>query len=100
MSSSPVGGLGETSQSPCSYSHVLLGFCGKRVQLLQWMISLMMGCSGGAGGGGTRVIPAIRGFRGVMMPKLGSKLWTQMESENHKDRLKLLLLIHKPQKAT
>ena len=69
---------------------VLLGFCGKRVQLLQWMISLIIGSSGGTGGGGTRLIPAIIGFIGVMMPRVGSNPWIQMESENHKDRLKLL----------
>lgn len=58
----------------------LLGFWGKSVQLLQWIISLMTGSSGCTGGGGTRLIPAIMGLMGAIMPKLGSKPWIQIES--------------------
>lgn len=53
----------------------LLGFWGNRVQLVQWMISLMTGTSGGTGGGGTRLIPAIMGLIGAMRPRPGSNLW-------------------------
>lgn len=50
------------------------------MQLLQWMISLMTGMSGGTGGGGTRLIPAIMGFMGAMSPSPGSNLWIHRES--------------------
>lgn len=60
---------------------VLLGFWGKSVQLVQWIISLMTGSSGCTGGGGTKLIPAIMGLMGAIIPKLGSKPWIQMESE-------------------
>lgn len=63
---------------------LLLGFWGKSVQLLQWIISLMTGSSGCTGGGGTRLIPAIMGLMGAIIPKLGSKLWIQMESGRKK----------------
>lgn len=58
----------------------LLGFWGNRVQLLQWMISLMTGRSGVTGGGGARLIPAIMGFMGAMSPSPVSNLWIHNES--------------------
>lgn len=67
---------------------LLLGFWGKSVQLLQWIISLMTGSSGCTGGGGTRLIPAIMGLMGAIIPKLGSKLWIQMESGRKKNPTK------------
>ena len=51
------------------------------MQLLQWMISLMTGTSGGTGGGGgTRLIPAIIGFMGPIRPRPGSNLWIHRDS--------------------
>lgn len=53
----------------------LLGLGGKRVQLLQWMISLATGISGGMGGG-TIPKPGIMGLIGgipVISPRVGSK---------------------------
>lgn len=67
----------------------LLGFWGKSVQLLQWIISLMTGSSGCTGGGGTRLIPAIKGLMGAIIPKLGSKPWIQMESGRGKKSNKI-----------
>lgn len=60
----------------------LLGFGGKSVQLLQWIISLTTGTSVG-GGGGTNPMPGIIGLIGVIpviMLRLGSKPGTQIES--------------------
>lgn len=54
------------------------------MQLLQWMISFITGSSAGTGWGGTRLIPAIMGLIGVMIPKLGSKPCMQMDSEDGK----------------
>jgi len=50
------------------------------VQLLQWIISLMTGTSGGTGGGGIRLMPAIMGFMGAMRLRPGSNLWIHRES--------------------
>ncbi len=50
------------------------------MQLLQWMISLKTGSSAAKGWGGTRLMPAIMGLIGVMMPRLGSNPCIQMES--------------------
>lgn len=60
----------------------LLGFWGKRVQLLQWIISLTTATSVG-GGGGTSPRPGIIGLMGVIpviMLSPGSKPGTQIES--------------------
>lgn len=60
----------------------LLGFWGKRVQLLQWIISLTTATSVG-GGGGTSPRPGIIGLIGVIpviMLRPGSKPGTQIES--------------------
>lgn len=40
----------------------------------------MTGSSGCTAGGGTRLIPAIMGLMGAIIPKLGSKPWIQIES--------------------
>lgn len=63
---------------------LLLGFWGNRVQLLLWMISLTTGRSGGTGGGGTRLMPAIMGLMGAMSPRPGSNLWMHRESAGDK----------------
>lgn len=68
-----------------SHRDHLLGFWGKRVQLLQWIISLTTATSVG-GGGGTSPRPGIMGLMGVIpaiMLRPGSKLGTQMESVKH-----------------
>lgn len=65
------------------HSVILLGFWGNRVQLWQWMISLTTGMSGGTGGGGTRLMPAIMGLMGVMSPRPVSNLWIHRESAEH-----------------
>lgn len=68
-------------QAAASPSH-LLGFWGKRVQLLQWIISLTTATSVG-GGGGTSPRPGIIGLMGVIpviMLRPGSKPGTQIES--------------------
>lgn len=66
---------GEAVVLGSAWDHDLLGLGGKRVQVLQWMISLITGisCERGAG-----TIPrlGIMGFMGVIpaiMPRLGSK---------------------------
>lgn len=55
------------------------------MQLLQWMISLITGTSGGTGGGGTKLMPAIMGLTGVMSPRLGSNLCRHRESRGQKN---------------
>lgn len=65
-----------------SHRYHLLGFWGKRVQLLQWIISLTTATSVG-GGGGTSPRPGIIGLMGVIpviMLRPGSKPGTQIES--------------------
>lgn len=61
----------------------LLGFGGNRVQLLQWMISLISDSSWDTGAG-TIPRPGIRGLSGVIpaiIPRLGSKSESEMRSE-------------------
>lgn len=74
------------SKEKAGTAHVyLLGFWGKRVQLLQWMISLTTATSVG-GGGGTSPRPGIIGLIGVIpviMLRPGSKPGTQIESAKH-----------------
>lgn len=65
---------------------ILLGFGGKSVQLLQCMISLTTGISGGIGGG-TIPKPGIIGVIGgipVIIPRAGSKSKKGEERENNK----------------
>lgn len=56
------------------------------MQLLLWMISLTTGRSGGTGGGGTRLMPAIMGLMGAMSPRPGSNLWMHRESAGDKQQ--------------
>lgn len=56
------------------------------MQLLLWMISLTTGRSGGMGGGGTRLMPAIMGLMGAMSPRPGSNLWMHRESAGDKQQ--------------
>lgn len=61
----------------------LLGFGGNRVQLLQWMISLISDSSWDTGAG-TIPRPGIKGLRGVIpaiIPRLGSKSESEERSE-------------------
>lgn len=83
------------SEEKAGTAHVyLLGFWGKRVQLLQWMISLTTATSVG-GGGGTSPRPGIIGLMGVIpviMLRPGSKPGTQIESAKaYKTRLWLAI---------
>lgn len=61
----------------------LLGFGGKRVQLLQWMISLISDSSWDTGAG-TIPRPGIKGLSGVIpaiIPRLGSKSESKKRSD-------------------
>lgn len=59
------------------------------MQLLQWIISLMTGRSGGTGGGGTRPMPAIMGFIGAIRPSPGSNLGIQRGSVEQTEEKRL-----------